>query len=161
MYPLFISNSDVWYFYLANAAIIDFFIFFILFTAIARLSLHKAFKEESRSFKLLTVAVGLSLSVAAILWEASQNFQLTELKVNVFIIVVFGVILGITLYFKSNRRKALYLIACSFFLLHVLQYFPIDSYYLYKLIRSGLFFLLFIGISCFIWNLIQSESIKA
>jgi hypothetical protein len=71
-----ISNYDFIRFYFDNSALIDFLILFAFFTSIARLSLIKSFKHDPRSLNLLTVAIGLALSISIVLWESQYHLQL-------------------------------------------------------------------------------------
>lgn len=71
---------------------LDFFIYFLIFTSIARLTLEKKFGEKSPAVKPLYVAVGLALSISLTLWTYSNGISFLNLGPAALVLLVIALI---------------------------------------------------------------------
>ncbi len=66
-------------FYYAYPGWIDFFIFFMIFILLAKMSLGNRFQDESRNAgKALSLVLGIALALGMVLWEANNGIYLFE-----------------------------------------------------------------------------------
>jgi len=143
--------SFIWDFYFQHYQIIDFMVYFLVFSSIFKIGLANFFKKDQNSLILVSLALGFYLSLYLTWWEFQMSKRLFDYGIYLLIFFLFLFFIGISSLFKTPLQKSLYwVIAFIVFLLILSSLFPFQySFHL----QSVLLLFLIILVVFFLWSL--------
>jgi len=96
--------NDLVNFYYSYPGWIDFVVFFMIFTSLGKLVFHgEKFRGTGNAGKALSFALGLTLSLGLVLWQAKNGINLLEHSaILVFLLLTLGIIGGV--YYLLSKK---------------------------------------------------------
>jgi len=138
-------------FYFQHYQIIDFLVYFLVFSSIFKIGLANFFKKDQNSLILVSLALGFYLSLYLTWWEFQMSKRLFDYGIYFLVFFLFLVFIGISSLFKTPLQKSLYLVIAFIAFLLILSFlFPFQ--YSFHLQSVLLLFLIILAVF-FLWSL--------
>jgi len=97
--------SFIWDFYFQYYQIIDFLVYFLVFSSIFKIGLANFFKKDQNSLILVSLALGFYLSLYLTWWEFQMSKRLFDYGIYLLIFFLFLVFIGISSLIRNCLRK--------------------------------------------------------
>ena len=139
--------SFIWDFYFQHYQIIDFLVYFLVFSSIFKISLTNFFKKDENSLILVSLTLGFYLSIYLTWWEFQMSKRLFDYGIYLLVFFFFLVFIGISSLFKTPLQKSLYLVIVF---ISILLFPSFTNIYLYPFYFQSFLIFVFIVICFFL-----------